>query len=469
MLMLPLIWNTRLYQDGFAGSIVSMVAYVATAVLVYKITLLLTRRKIAGVAAAGVFGLNVNMLYMQSTPMTEALLICMVAATVYWIEKWAYTGKYQYLVAGGVAGFFASLSRYESWPILASLVLVVIIIAWQHGYALPAKLRRARTRDQFMAFAVVAMAGIVGWVLWNWTIFGNPLGFQNGPYAKPALFLSNSEPAIGHWAVAAKTYLFAMADNVTWPMLLLAGVGLAIFIAFEWRSKRQAGRSLPVLSLLTTVPFFIVSSYTGERPLHVLQINHDLYDVRFGLIMLLPAAIFTGYLVGSLQRFKHAMYLAGALVLAIAIGLGTVLTRQDSVVTYQAVSGIYSTEAIHPAQVQVTTFLAHHYSGGMVLMEVFGNEHIAFHLPADQLVYEGTSGRWLPALRNPAASHISWVIARCGGKPDMLCSALGTSRLNDYQLVYRALGTSRLNDYQLVYRTLDRQSREEYYVYRLIS
>jgi hypothetical protein len=406
----------------------------------------------AGVVAAGVFGLNVNMLYMQSTPMTEALLICMLAATIYWIQRWAHTGKYQHLVAGAVAAFFASLSRYESWPILVCLLLVVIIIAWQQGYALPAKLRWAGTRDRFIAFAVVSMAGIAGWVLWNWTIFGNPLGFQNGPYAKPELFLTNNEPAIGHWAIAAKTYLLAMADNVTWPLLLLAGVGLAIFIALEWRSKRHVGRSLPVLSLLVTIPFFIVSSYTGERPLHVLQINHDLYDVRFGLIMLLPTAIFTGYLVGSIQRFKRSIYLAGVLVLAIAFGLGTVLIREHNVVTYEAASGVNALESIRTAEVQVLTFLANHYSGGTVLMEAFGNEHIAFHLPSDQLVYEGTYGRWLPALRHPAASHISWVIARCGSKPDMLCSAVGTPRLSDYQLVYRYP-----------------KSYVQYYVYRLDS
>src|SRR6266516_2860292 len=119
LLMLPLTWNTTLYHNGFAGSIVSMGAYVATAVLVYKITFTLTDSKIASAVAAGVFALNVNMLYMQSTPMTEALLFCMMAATVYCIQQWAHTDQYRYLIAGGVAAFLATLTRYESWPIVA--------------------------------------------------------------------------------------------------------------------------------------------------------------------------------------------------------------------------------------------------------------------------------------------------------------------------------------------------------------
>src|ERR1035438_2294636 len=37
LLMLPFVWISPLYQNGFAGSIVSMAAYVATAALIYKI------------------------------------------------------------------------------------------------------------------------------------------------------------------------------------------------------------------------------------------------------------------------------------------------------------------------------------------------------------------------------------------------------------------------------------------------
>src|ERR1019366_5212908 len=241
LLMLPFVWISPLYQNGFAGSIVSMTAYVATAALIYKIAFRLTSRKFAGVVAAGVFALNVNMLYMQSTPMTEALLFCTLAAMVYCIQQWADTDKYQYLIAGAVAALCATLTRYESWPVLACL-------------------------------------GIAAWLIWTWDIFGNPLNFQTGQFAKPSNWVSSGEPFIGSWLIAAKTYWYAMLDNETSPLLLLAAAGLVCLIAREWRTKRTAARSLPVLSLLVIVPFFIVSLYAGQRPLHVLQISHDLYN-----------------------------------------------------------------------------------------------------------------------------------------------------------------------------------------------
>src|ERR1700684_3036424 len=131
LLMLPLVWISPLYQNGFAGSIVSMAAYVATAVLIYKIAFRLTGRKFAGVVGGGVFELNVNMLYMQSTPMTEALLFCLLATMVYCVQQWADTDKYQYLVAGAVAALCGTLTRYESWPILACLATAGVVLARQ--------------------------------------------------------------------------------------------------------------------------------------------------------------------------------------------------------------------------------------------------------------------------------------------------------------------------------------------------
>jgi 4-amino-4-deoxy-L-arabinose transferase-like glycosyltransferase len=449
LLMLPLVWITPLYQNGFAGSIVSMTAYVVTAVLIYKIAFRLTSRKFAGVVAAGVFALNVNMLYMQSTPMTEALLFCMLAAMVYCVQQWADTDKYQYLIAGAVAALCATLTRYESWPVLACLVIAVVVIAWQRTHAgLTPKIRWTSTQDRFIAFAVVAFAGIAAWLIWNWAIFGNPLNFQAGQFAKPSNWVASGEPFIGNWWIATKTYWYAMLDNETSPLLLLAGAGLVCLIVREWRTKRTAARSLPVLSLLVIVPFFIVSLYEGQRPLHVLQISNDLYNVRFGLIMLVPTAIGIGYLVGTLQRFRPAMYVAGGLVLAITVGLGASLVRHDNVITYTAARETLTSTSV-VKQEPVVAFLKTHYTGGLVLMESFGNENVAFQIPSDQLVYEGSYRQWLPSLQDPAANHIEWIVARCGNYPypDKVCLALAQAQLSHYTLVY----TTADHDYR-VYR-----------------
>jgi hypothetical protein len=239
-----------------------------------------------------------------------------------------------------------------------------------------------------------------------------------------------------------------MADNETWPLLLLAGAGLVVLLAREWRSWRSAVRTLPVLSLLVLVPFFVASLYGGQRPLHVLQIEHDLYNVRFGLIMLVPAAILAGYLVGALRRARPAMYVAAGLVVALAAGLGAAALRDGRVVTYQAARETLTSTPVRN-QDPVVSYLRGHYDGGLVLMQSFGNESIAFQLPSSEQVYEGSYRQWRPALADPAASHIEWIVARCGDypSPDMVCRHLHAAQLRPYRVVF----TSPDHDY-LVYR-----------------
>jgi hypothetical protein len=65
-------WNDELYRTGLAGSAVSMVCYVASTVLLYRVIRVYSgERKWPAVAGAMVFATNVNVLYQQSTSMDE--------------------------------------------------------------------------------------------------------------------------------------------------------------------------------------------------------------------------------------------------------------------------------------------------------------------------------------------------------------------------------------------------------------
>lgn len=445
ILMTAFIWDGSLYQNGLAGSIVSMAAYVVTTVLIYKIVARLTGQPIAGIVAATVFALNPDVLYMQSTPMTEPLLYCMTAGMIYCIQQWANTDRYQYLMGGAVFSFLGTLTRYETWPITACLVLAVAFIAWYRRSAgLDPKIRRAGVRDRVIAFSVVAFAGIGGWALWNWVLFGNPLNFQDGQYAKPSLWITADDVGLGSWSVATKTFMFAMKADETWPLLALALAGLIVFLAVEWRNKGTLGRSLPVLSVLIMIPFFIASIYTGQRPLYVVPLYTKLYNVRFALIMLLPTAILIGYLIASLRRWRPVMFIASGLVVVMTASIAVGLLHYQNVATYNEVA-IYS-ESGKPVPVRmqiqrdVAAFVKSHYNGGRVLMQDFSNEFVAFQVPSGELVYEGSYGMWSPALRDPSANHIRWIVEWCGDQPDQVCRSEKQAQLGSYKLVYHSEG-----------------------------
>ncbi|MGH3217975.1 MAG: glycosyltransferase [Streptosporangiaceae bacterium] len=439
VLMLPFVWDTTLYHNGLAGTIPSLIAYVANVVLIYKLVQDLTDRKFAGIVAAATFALNANMLYMQATPMTESLLFCLTTAMVYYVQRWAGTGRYEYLVAGGVFSLFASLSRYESWIILAALVPAVILIAWLRAGNMAPKLRRASILDHSIVFVVIGGAGIVGWLVWNWAISANPIYFQDGQFGKPGLWVSNTNAVVGHLWISIKTYWYAMTDDETLPLLAIAVIGLIIFLTMEWRNRRDFSRSLPVLSLLTIAPFYVYSLYKGQRPLDVPQITHTFYNVRFGLMMLLPTAIFVGYFVAFFDRvlrFKSTMYFVGGALFILTMLVTRSLIVDHEIVTYnESVSYLQSTGTVE--EEQVIAFLDHGYHGGRVLMESYGNERIAFALPSNELVYEGSYRQWLPALRDPAGNDIQWIVMDCrANDQDLVCSALTKQQLASYRIVY---------------------------------
>ena len=440
LVMLPLIWDNTLYYNGFAGTIPSMIAFVGMTVLMYRLVEDLTGRKFAGIVAAAVVLSNVNMLYMQSTPMTEALLYFFITAMIFYVQRWAATGRYQYLILGGLASLLATLTRYESWPILACLVLAVIVIARQRAAQMAPRLRRATILDHSIIYLAIGGLGIGAWLLWNLAIFKNPFYFQDGQFGKPSLWVTSGDPKVGNWWLSFKTYWYAMTDTETWPLLATASIGLVAFCLLEWRTKLSAARSLPVLSLLIFFPFFVACIYKGQRPMDVPQVDHYFYNVRFGLMMLMPTAVFVGYIpaaIGRLFKFKSAMYFVGTALLALTLLLNWSLLSGHAVATYSEPSQ-YLQSGRSSDEIQVVAFMKQNYHGGRVLMESYGNEFVAFGLPSNQLVYEGSYRQWLPALQNPAGSGIRWIVMSCQkNNPDIVCSSVGKPQLRPYKLVYR--------------------------------
>jgi hypothetical protein len=428
MLMLPFVWIDGLYYSGFAGSMVSMAAFVGTVVLIYKTVARLGDNKFAGIIGAAIFALNVDMLYMQTTPMTESLLYCMLAGAVYSLVAWADTDKLKYLVLSGLFSIAAALTRYEAWPIVACFVVSVGIITWWrldpsdiNGSPETRNQRRSRLEAHLIFFGLLGGLGVAAWMTWNWFIFGNPLNFQIGDYAKPSLWVGAGEPSVGHLGVAAKTYWFAITSITPWELLVISLIG-AIFMIKNHLSKYMIGRILPVASLLVMVPFFVYSLYTGQRPLHVMQVSGDLYNVRFGLIMLLPVSIIIGYLISLVGRMKKPSgyifsFFAGAIVIVILVlaGISTLSSTPVTVTEARAAQNNISTMD----QTAVVNFLKGNYRGGKVLSESFGNELIAFNsVPSAVQIYEGSFRLWGPALHDPLGNNIKWIIMRGGTGPD---------------------------------------------------
>lgn len=436
LLSAPVAWIDSLYYSGFAGSVVSMTAYVITSVLLYTITIGLTGHKLAGIVAAAVFMANPNVLYLQSTPMTEILLFACITGMIYGTQRWIQTDQSKYLVQAGIAGFLGTLTRYEAWVMLAAMFAVVVYVCWRKGY------QYRRLEGTVLAFLYVSALGIVGWLIWNALIFGNPFYFQNGEYAKPSLWVDEGEQAVGNWWVALKTYFYAVAENLWMPMVVLMVVGVIVIIARE----RLALSTLPALSLMVLFPFFVFALHEGMRPLHVVQVTNSVYNVRFGLPMILLAAISIGYLVSTFRARKSL--LKGVAVASVALAGATTLmgfTSDENVITLKEANA-ENISGYSQASDGASEYLNENFTGGTVLMESFGNEMVLFNAEiSPRHLYEGSYQLWDPALKHPASNDIQWIVSRYSTKystqPDQVHQALhGTDRLNEYELVFENEG-----------------------------
>src|SRR3989338_10722783 len=118
LLIVATAWNDFMWHSGLAGSFWSMLSYVGTGILIYKFLEKINVGVVGRIFGVGVFAANLNILYLQSTAMTELLLLFTMTAGVYELVMWHVSDKIFRLIK---AAFWISLStlvRYDGWFLL---------------------------------------------------------------------------------------------------------------------------------------------------------------------------------------------------------------------------------------------------------------------------------------------------------------------------------------------------------------
>jgi len=422
-------WNYTLYRTGLAGAAVSMASYVAATVLVYRLIGLFSGdRRWPAVAGVVVFATNVNVLYQQSTSMDELPFYAFTIAAVYYLVKWGETRRSTKLLAASVCSMLATLCRYEGWFLAGVYVICVIAMGWRLGYSW----RDVRGLALIAAtFGLLIPAG--GWLGYNYLIFNNPLNFENGSYSSVAQMAQrHTDINVGDWLLTLKGYGYAVGSDLGLAVLALAGVGLIVFLIAE----RFSAKSLPVLGLLTIIPFFLYSLEAGYEPISLPQ-QGSLLNYRFGLVVAIPAAILIGYLV---SKFPDKAVIPAALtaILALATLSGVSFERHQVVLATEAAQDLHAQRG----QIDAGNFLMRHTTG-LILLDIVENERVGFDV-VSRTVYDGTkeSGRnqWAAVLRNPAVFGIRVIVMRrpSASEPaDAAYLALHhATSLRRYRLVY---------------------------------
>src|SRR5688572_14075354 len=116
-----------LYRTGAFASAVSIAAFAITVWAATSLVLRITGSMGGAATTAALFLLNPNLLYLQSTPMTEPLLLAVTFLAVLWLYEWvALAGSGQTDAERrarwklGWTLFAAAWTRYEAWPVIVA-------------------------------------------------------------------------------------------------------------------------------------------------------------------------------------------------------------------------------------------------------------------------------------------------------------------------------------------------------------
>jgi hypothetical protein len=341
LLMLPLLVSKGTWQTGVGGSIPSMVAYVFGVVGIFRLMrgVLVTLGRTEATArmtawfAAAIYGLNPNLLYLQSTAMTESLYLALfIWAVVHFSEfleergegEWGPEAKRSLWKCGlSLAG--ACLTRYDGWFLAASISALVVLFGWHKA--------TGGGRRTVVAFVSLAAAVPVLWFVYNGVVYQNPLEFANGPYSARAIEQraavpgSPPHPGTHNLPVAASYFLkageFSVAEGNwqrAWLLIALLGSFLLLFM-----DRRHAA----LLLLWLPIPFYMLSvAYGGVPILTPAWWPHSLYNIRYGVQMLPALAVFLALAVQYITSLVPALSVRRAIAM---LGAGLVAASYASV------------------------------------------------------------------------------------------------------------------------------------------
>ncbi|HUD18825.1 MAG TPA: glycosyltransferase family 39 protein [Patescibacteria group bacterium] len=420
--MLLFAWNDMLWHTAFAGSIVSMISFVVCAFFVYKTLMLLTKNKWSALIGTAIVAFNPNLLYLQSTPMTEPLFLATFTLSIYFFVRYMEFEQIVDLVLTGVCVALATLTRYDGWFLFVALLIIIPL------RALITKSSKKAEGALFL-FACIGGFGIALWLLWNLTIFHDALYFITGPYSAYAqqkvLRSVGQLPTQGNLLTALSYFTWSVIDNNGFILTGLSFIAVCVLIT---RFKDKKTWYL-ILALSSPFVFNIIALFTGQSAMNVPQAaaNPGYFNIRYGMLVLPSIAI----LIGMLSDRRVFRYIA---VIAISIQLIWFVFSGYPVTLTDGILGLKNTYYT----VEASTWLREHYAGGLILTSLASHDAFVARagLPMRNYIHEGTREYWQNALLHP--SHQAQYIATLSYPPDVVYRALAKNPdfIKNYTLVH---------------------------------
>jgi hypothetical protein len=412
-----------LYRSGAFAVALSIASMAVAAWAIASLIRCATGSAIGGVVAAALLMLNPDVLYLQSTPMTEPLLFGTTFLAVALIAQWAATllppvlesdrtsnpgprtsaleprtsnleppapqaahrtsrlGPRMTTKAPGWASIAAVLTRYEAWPIIASAIVLALAVLLRRGW---------RMRD-----ALRAVRGLALWPLWAIAAFLVNSKVTVGAWFVSSGFFVAENPALGRPWLAWTEVWKGLGELAGAAIPWIACAALAIIVvSFAVSRARSAGIVVLALAASAALPWY---AYYKGHPVRI----------RYDVPLVAAAAAIAGMGVALLPRRVRAV--TGTLVIAIAAWSAQPFDAQAPVIV-ESQRDAQNTAARRA----VTSYLSAHWDGQPIMMSMgsLGHymqdmSHAGFHIR--DFLHEGNGEIWKYAIAHPRP-FVEWIV-----------------------------------------------------------
>jgi hypothetical protein len=161
-----------MYRTGGSAIALSIACFAITAACLAQLIRTITGSRTGAILAATLFAGNPNVLYLQSTPMTEPLLFALSALVVLHLAQWVMGPEMRVRPAVGWTIVAACLTRYEAWPIVGAAMAIAGFVKWYRGAPIAEVTREIARLAVYPALTVLFFLGLSFASTGQWFVTG---------------------------------------------------------------------------------------------------------------------------------------------------------------------------------------------------------------------------------------------------------------------------------------------------------
>jgi hypothetical protein len=377
------------YRTGASAVAISVLSFAVACYAIARIVLQVTKSRVAAALSVSIFATQPDVLYLQSTPMTEPLLfgLMLLAMTfVYdWVDAQIEAGgrdrRAKLERSAGIALIAACLTRYEAWVVTAAVLSLAGMALWRRGQPL---LQAFKSTAQLAIYPVLA---IVCFFFHSW--------FTTGAWFVTGGFFVPDNIAHQHPHTAILAVIYGVRILIGRPLVVISVAGV---VGVVWRALRQpsTASSLVVLALLGFLVLPAYAFYEGHP-----------FRMRYMVAPAVGAMVFAGIAVGLLRGWwRHA------LTLAVAVWLAATVRPVDP--QAPMVQEAQWDRPFSAGRKNVTACLMREYRGERILASMGSLAHYMQELSHEGIdvrnfIHEGNLPYWQEAIEAP--NHmVQWIL-----------------------------------------------------------